>query len=200
MPSPGTKSPSSALSSTLWFLERPNFIEGIAAFPPMEKAEVRECWRTKGDSNWRYSSENISLRCRPNFRSCAAKWPVEKNPQKGARIWFAPQSHRSSSWAAKWRDHPIPCFRPFRMHPAAVRYGTASRAFAELQERGFIECATQGAFSRKAPHASEWRLTFNTCDVTGQLASKAFMSWDREKQNAASKYPATGPIQSHPPP
>jgi DNA-binding transcriptional MocR family regulator len=81
-----------------------------------------------------------------------------------------------------------------------IARGTASRAFAELQERGFIECATQGAFSRKAPHASEWRLTFNTCDVTGQLASKAFMSWDREKQTAVSKYPATGPIQSHPPP
>src|SRR6266550_7220096 len=51
------------------------------------------CWRTKGDSNRRYSSENISLRCRPNFRSCAAKWPAEKNPLKGARISFAPQSH-----------------------------------------------------------------------------------------------------------
>ena len=51
------------------------------------------CWRTKGDSNRRYSSENISLRCRPNFRSCAAKWPAEKNPQKGAKIWFAPRSH-----------------------------------------------------------------------------------------------------------
>src|SRR5260370_32764512 len=49
--------------------------------------------RTKGDSNRRYSSENISLRCRPNFRSCAAKWLGEKNPQKGAKIWFAPRSH-----------------------------------------------------------------------------------------------------------
>jgi hypothetical protein len=53
------------------------------------------CWRTKGDSNWRYSSENTSLICRPNFRSCAAKWPAEKNPQKGAKIWFAPQSQGS---------------------------------------------------------------------------------------------------------
>src|SRR5438034_4273470 len=51
------------------------------------------CWRTKWDSNWRYNSENISLRCRPNFRSCAAKWPAEKNRQKGARIWFAPRPH-----------------------------------------------------------------------------------------------------------
>jgi hypothetical protein len=48
------------------------------------------CWRTKGDSNWRYSCENISLRCRANFRSDIAKGPVEKNPQKGAKIGFAP--------------------------------------------------------------------------------------------------------------
>src|SRR5258708_6708470 len=43
---------------------------------------------------------------RPHARACASKWPVEKNPQKGARIWFAPQSHWSSSWPGKWRDHP----------------------------------------------------------------------------------------------
>jgi hypothetical protein len=43
-------------------------------------------------------------------------------------------------------------------------------------------------------------LTFNTCDVTGELPSKAFMRWGREKQNTVSKYPVAGPIQSHPPP
>ena len=63
------------------------------------------------------------------------------------------------------------------------------RAFTELQERGFIELVTKGAFSRKVTHASEWRITFWTCDVTGDLPSKKFMSWDREKQNAVSKYP-----------
>jgi hypothetical protein len=41
------------------------------------------------------------------------------------------------------------------------------------------------------------RLTFNTCDVTGELASKAFMRWGREKQNAVSKYPVTVSNQSH---
>jgi hypothetical protein len=56
---------------------------------------------------------------------------------------------------------------------------------------------TQGAFSRKSPHASEWRLTFNACDVTGELASKAFMHWGREKQNAVSKYPVAVSNQSH---
>ena len=37
---------------------------------------------------------------------------------------------------------------------------------------------------------------FNTCDVTGELASKAFMRWGREKQNAVSKYPVAVSNQS----
>ena len=78
-----------------------------------------------------------------------------------------------------------------------IARGTASRALVELQERGFIECMTKGAFSRKAPHASEWRLTWWGCDVTGELPSKKFMSWGREKQNAVSKYPVAVSNQSH---
>jgi hypothetical protein len=78
-----------------------------------------------------------------------------------------------------------------------IARGTAQRALVELQERGFIDCMTKGAFSRKAPHASEWRLTFHTCDVTGELPSKRFMSWGREKQNAVSKYPVAVSNQSH---
>lgn len=77
-----------------------------------------------------------------------------------------------------------------------VARGTAQKAFAELQERGFIELMSRGAFSRKSPHASEWRLTFNPCDVTGELPSKAFMRWGREKQNAVSKYPVAVSNQS----
>jgi hypothetical protein len=78
-----------------------------------------------------------------------------------------------------------------------VARGTAQRAFVELQDRGFIELVTKGAFSRKSPHASEWRLTFNACDVTGELPSKKFMSWGRENQNAVSKYPVAVSNQSH---
>jgi hypothetical protein len=55
---------------------------------------------------------------------------------------------------------------------------------------------TKGAFSRKAPHASEWRLTWWGCDVTGELPSKKFMRWGREKQNAVSKYPVAVSNQS----
>jgi hypothetical protein len=61
-----------------------------------------------------------------------------------------------------------------------IARGTAMRAFAELQERGFIECMTKGGFSRKSPHASEWRLTFWACDINGELATKDFMRWGRE--------------------
>jgi hypothetical protein len=59
-----------------------------------------------------------------------------------------------------------------------IARGTAMRAFAELQERGFIECMTKGGFNRKSPHASEWRLTFWPCDEN--FATKDFMSWGRE--------------------
>ncbi len=76
--------------------------------------------------------------------------------------------------------------------------GTAKRAFEELQDRGFIVCVTKGAFSRKTLHATEWRLTFWRCDVTGELPTKAFMSWGREKQNTVLRYSPTVPIHAHP--
>src|SRR5216683_6532572 len=76
-------------------------------------------WRTKGDSNRRYSSENISLKCRPNFRSCATKWPGEKNPQKGAKIWFAPRSHGPVLGQRNGATMRYRSFRPYRMHLAA---------------------------------------------------------------------------------
>jgi hypothetical protein len=78
-----------------------------------------------------------------------------------------------------------------------IARGTAQRALVELQELGFIECMTKGAFSRKVSHASEWRLTWWNCDVTGALPSKKFMSWGREKQNAVSKYPVAVSNQVH---
>ena len=54
---------------------------------------------------------------------------------------------------------------------------TAGRAFAKLVERGFLELAQPGAFTFKARHAAEWRLTALPCDRTGAPASKAFMRW-----------------------
>ena len=54
---------------------------------------------------------------------------------------------------------------------------TASRALKVLQDRGFIAVVTKGAFSRKNPHATEYRLTEFDCDVTGELATKDFTRW-----------------------
>lgn len=59
---------------------------------------------------------------------------------------------------------------------------TASKALHRLQELGFVECATPGGFTRKTPHATEWRLTRERCDVTGQSATKAFMRWREAAQ------------------
>jgi hypothetical protein len=55
---------------------------------------------------------------------------------------------------------------------------TASRALAALVDHGFIVPVTKGAFSRKARHATEWRLTEFPCDVTNTpIATKDFMRW-----------------------
>jgi hypothetical protein len=74
---------------------------------------------------------------------------------------------------------------------------TVTRALLELEDRAFIECVRRGSFNRKVRHASEWRLTWWSCDVTGALPSKAFMSWGREKQNTVLKYTRTVPIRAH---
>ena len=73
--------------------------------------------------------------------------------------------------------------------------GTVTKALRELQDRGFIECVTQGSFNRKVQHASEWRLTWWPCDVTGSLPEKPFMQWG--KQNAVSNDTCTVPIHAH---
>ena len=65
-----------------------------------------------------------------------------------------------------------------------ISKGTAAKCFSRLVDTGFIECATPGGFSRKDPHASEWRLTRTRCDVSGQSASKAFMHWRPTAENA----------------
>lgn len=61
-----------------------------------------------------------------------------------------------------------------------INKDTACRALQELQDLGFIVCAMRGGFSRKVRHASEWRLTTEKCDRTGETATKAFMRWRPE--------------------
>ncbi|MDR7039633.1 DNA-binding transcriptional MocR family regulator [Methylobacterium sp. BE186] len=55
---------------------------------------------------------------------------------------------------------------------------SAAKSFQELQALGFIEVVIRGAFnSRKDGRATEWRLTEYGCDLSGDLATKRFMSW-----------------------
>lgn len=58
-----------------------------------------------------------------------------------------------------------------------INKDTASRALEALRVAGFIECITPGGFSRKDRHASEWRLTIERCDRSGNGPTKAFMRW-----------------------
>lgn len=67
---------------------------------------------------------------------------------------------------------------------ANINKDTVSRCLGRLVERGFLECATPGGFSRKTPHAAEWRLTVHRCDRTGTPPTKAFLDWRPEIQNA----------------
>jgi hypothetical protein len=59
--------------------------------------------------------------------------------------------------------------------------GTASRHFRILTERGFIEPMKKGAFSLKERHATEWRVTEFSCDVTGKPPTKDFMRWQPDQ-------------------
>lgn len=56
---------------------------------------------------------------------------------------------------------------------------TAGRAFRELENRGFIEAVRQGGFNVKTGtrRSTEWRLTTQHCDVTGERPTKTFMRW-----------------------
>jgi hypothetical protein len=53
-------------------------------------------------------------------------------------------------------------------------YATAARAINELITYGFVEIGTASAFPKKRL-AREYRMTHIKCDLTGELATKAFM-------------------------
>ena len=64
-----------------------------------------------------------------------------------------------------------------------VAINTASGAFKELTELGFIEEARHGSLSRKTRIASEWRLTAFKCDLTGGVKTCAFMQRDAQARD-----------------
>lgn len=68
---------------------------------------------------------------------------------------------------------------------AALNIGknAADKALKDLEAKGFIEIVIRSGFNVKIKRASEYRLTEYACDVSGELATKAFMRWAPEKQN-----------------
>jgi len=75
-----------------------------------------------------------------------------------------------------------------------IGVATASRALKILQQRGFIVEVTKGAFSRKDPHATEWRLTEFASDVDGHLATREYQLWTAKIQNAVPVAEPTVPV------
>lgn len=67
---------------------------------------------------------------------------------------------------------------------AAKRLGvsnnTASKAFKELEEKGFIIARQKGYFKQKTRHATSWILT--EFKYNGQLPTKEFMRWSPESK------------------
>jgi hypothetical protein len=88
---------------------------------------------------------------------------------------------------------------PYSVREAAaeLRIGksTAHEAMRNLQERGFIVAVTQGAFSLKKRHATEWRLTEFASDVDTSFATKEFMRWEQIKPaEIQNTVPVGGPL------
>jgi DNA-binding transcriptional regulator YhcF (GntR family) len=82
---------------------------------------------------------------------------------------------------------------PYSVREAATEFkvspATASRALRSLENHGFIVPVTKGAFSLKKRHATEWRLTEHSCDMTDAIASKDFMRWQPPADGQQPKAP-----------
>ena len=72
-----------------------------------------------------------------------------------------------------------------------IATNTASQAFKDLVDLGFIEETRHGGLSRKTRIASEWRMTAFRCDLTGALKTSLFMQ--RGAQARESRLPRSRP-------
>lgn len=68
-----------------------------------------------------------------------------------------------------------------------INKDTAARCFHRLVALGFIECAQEGGFNYKARHSAEWRMTWQRCDRTGQIPTKAFLKWSPSPSRAKTR-------------
>jgi hypothetical protein len=87
---------------------------------------------------------------------------------------------------------------PYAVREAAealrISKATAARDLAVLEERGFIVPMMKGAFRLKQRHATTWRLTEFSCDVTHKLPTNDFARWAPEIQNTVSPQTSTVPL------
>ena len=70
---------------------------------------------------------------------------------------------------------------------------TATKAFHELEEKGFIKRAVCGSFNWKLKHATTWILT--AYDLGDALATKEFARWSPKSEpgpNAGTNCPKRG--------
>ena len=74
-----------------------------------------------------------------------------------------------------------------------ISRATATRAFQELADRGFIVATRPSGFNLKTGErrATEWRLTRYRCDVTGDMPTKAFMAWTPDQIPAEIHFAAS---------
>lgn len=77
-----------------------------------------------------------------------------------------------------------------------VAKDTATKAFRELEYKGFIKCNQCGSFNWKAGKATTWILTEHA--LPGEFATKEFASWRPENlesgPNSETRCPRTGTL------
>ena len=70
-------------------------------------------------------------------------------------------------------------------HEINIAKDTASKAFHELEEKGFLRRNVCGSFNWKLKHATTWILTEHP--LGNALATKDFMRWTPSKEKAGPK-------------
>jgi hypothetical protein len=68
---------------------------------------------------------------------------------------------------------------------------SAAKAFAELQEKGFIKCSQPGSFSWKVRHAPSWVLTEES--YRDELPTNEFLRWSAPEEKPGPEKRTVGP-------
>lgn len=77
-----------------------------------------------------------------------------------------------------------------------ISRNTASKAFEELVEHGFLRIVRQGHFDVKL-QATVWRLTFQSYPKAGMGPTNEWRKWPTEQKQQAQKRATTGSISDH---